>query len=143
MTSPVGSDAPQPWGDNPTPSDVGSGNTGQSSNTGPGWSAPSPGAQPLTDPRESSIWTRLRYRHFTPSGCGVNIPVPAHSASLFVAFARVEQDGNYGVSLDLTWATSWHIDIGDKLTTGFTVQFQNNPSTTGALCWSTYRSEDA
>ena len=142
MTSPVGGDAPQPWGDTSTSPDVGSGNTSDTSGTGPGWTAPAPGAQPLTDPRESSIWTRLRYRHFTPSGCGVAVPVPAAAVTLVVTFARVEQDGNYGVSLQTSWATVASIAIGAKLTTGFTVTFQTAPIATAELCWATYRSED-
>ncbi len=100
-------------------------------------------ASSLTEPQEAAKWSRFRYRHFTPSGCGVNIAVPAGSASLSVVFARVESNGNYGVHLQPSWDTSWSIDPADKLTTGFTVQFGSAPGSDASLNWSTFRSEDS
>lgn len=68
--------------------------------------------------------------------------MPAAAVTLVVTFARVEQDGNYGVSLQTSWATVASIAIGAKLTTGFTVTFQTAPIAMAELCWATYRSED-
>lgn len=100
-------------------------------------------AQPLSDPREAAKWSRLRLRHFTPSGTGVNIPVAAGSVSLAVVFARQESNTDYGVLVLPGWDTTVSIPDDEKSTSGFTVYFGSAPGTASALQWSTHRSEDS
>lgn len=103
---------------------------------------PSLPAQPLSDPREAAKWARLRLRHFTVSGTGVNIPVSAAATSLAVAFAREEPDTDYGVLITPSWGTTHYVT--NKSTTGFTANFGTGaPGGGGILDWSTHRSEDS
>lgn len=103
--------------------------------------APSLPAQPLQDPREAAKWSRLRFRHFTVSGTGVNIAVGAAATSLAVTFAREEPDTNYGVLITPTWDTTLYVT--NKATTGFTANFGTGaPGGGGFIDWATHRSED-
>jgi hypothetical protein len=105
------------------------------------WTAPAAPAGPLSSPREASIWARLRLRHFTPSGTGVGVAVPAGSVSLDIVFARAESNTDYGVLIVPNWDTSSFIT--DKTTTGFTVSFGAAPGSDTTLQWATHRSEDS
>lgn len=108
-----------------------------------GWVSPSPPSQPLSDPREAAKWSRLRYRYFTPSGTGVDVPVGAGVASLAVIFAREESNADYGVHVMPSWSTTVYVAVADKSTTGFTVHFGTNaPGGGGVIQWNTFRSED-
>lgn len=103
---------------------------------------PSLPSQPLSDPREAAKWSRLRLRHFTPSGTGVNIAVAPAATSLAITFARAESDTNYGVIVTPGWGTT--IYVTDKATTGFTANFGTGaPGGGGTIDWATHRSEDS
>ncbi len=101
-------------------------------------------ASPLTDPQEAAKWSRLRLRHFTAAGNGVDLPVGAGAMSLAVVFARVEPNTNYGVTVTPSWDSTAYVALADKSTTGFTVHFGNAaPGGGGTLSWTTARSEDS
>lgn len=108
------------------------------------WVAPSPANASLQDPREAAIWSRLRLRHFTPSGCGVDVAVSAAATSLVVVFERAEPDTSYGLSVLPSWSTTAYVVAADKATTGFTVTFGTGaPGGGGVIQWTSFRSEDA
>lgn len=108
------------------------------------WVSPSPPTQPLQDPREAAKWSRLRLRHFTSAGNGVDLPVGAGVTSLDVVFARVEPDTNYGVTLMPGWSTTAYVPLVDKSTTGFTARFGTAAPGGGSVCsFTTFRSEDS
>lgn len=106
------------------------------------WVEPSLPSGPLTDPQEAAKWSRFRYRHFTPSGCGVDVVVASGAASMAIVFARAESNADYGVSITLGWSSTYYVAIADKSTTGFTVHFGTAPGADSVLSWSTFRSED-
>ena len=102
---------------------------------------PSTPNQGLENDREAAIWNRLRLRHFTPSGCGVDVNVTTGSTSVAITFQRSESNTSYGVNLTPSWATTVHVT--SKATTGFTANFGTAPSgSAGKLDWQTLRSED-
>lgn len=105
--------------------------------------SPSLPSQPLENPREAAKWSRLRLRYFTPSGTGVDVPVGGAVSSLAVTFARQESNTEYGVHVTPSWDTTVWVDVTDKLTTGFTVNFGSaSPGGGGVIQWATFRSED-
>lgn len=105
---------------------------------------PSLPAQPLSDPREAAKWSRLRLRHFTAAGNGVDLPVGAGATSLAVVFAREEPDTNYGVTLCPGWSTTAYVPQADKSTTGFTARFGSAaPGGGSVVSFTTFRSEDS
>lgn len=98
----------------------------------------------LEDPAEAARWQRLRYRHFTASGCGVNAAVGAGVTSKAIVFEREEPDTNYGISLQVGWSTTVYVPAADKSTTGFTARFGTAAPGGGEfLSWATFRSEDS
>jgi hypothetical protein len=109
-----------------------------------GWVSPMTPNAGLEDPAEASRWQRLRLRHFTASGCGVDLPVGAGVTSLAVVFERAEPDTNYGISLQVGWSTTVYVPAADKSTTGFTARFGTAAPGGGEfLSFSTFRSEDS
>lgn len=109
-----------------------------------GWVAPSTPNQGLEDPREAAIWTRLRLRHFTNSGCGVDQNVTTGATTVAITFKRAEPNTNYGISILVGWATTYYVAPADKAKTGFTVHFGTAPAgSAGKLSWATFRSEDS
>lgn len=108
------------------------------------WVAPSTPNQGLEDPAEASRWQRLRLRHFTASGCGVDVAVGAGVTSKAIVFERAEPNTDYGISLQVGWSTTVYVPAVDKHTTGFTVRFGTAAPGGGEfLSWSTFRSEDS
>lgn len=107
------------------------------------WVAPIPPNTGLEDPREAAMWQRLRLRHFTPSGCGVDASVTTGATSVAITFKRAESNTSYGVNVIPSWSTTVYVAAADKATTGFTAHFGTAPSgSPGAISWATFRSED-
>ncbi len=101
-------------------------------------------AQSLTEPQEAAKWARLRLRHFTAAGNGVDLAVAGGATSKAVAFERVEPDTNYGVTVTPSWSTTVYVALADKSKTGFTVHFGSaSPGGGGTISYTSFRSEDS
>ncbi len=96
----------------------------------------------LEDPREAAIWTRLRLRHFTPSGTGVNAAVTSGSTNVAITFKRREPNTTYGLSIIPSWSTTVYVPTADKAITGFTARFGTAAGANDVIQWATFRSED-
>lgn len=124
-------------------SDIGSG-IGQPGGDPQSWTAPALPAGALTDPQEAAKWARLRLRHFTAAGNGVDTAVAGGVALKAVTFKRAEPNANYGVAVIPSWSTTVYVALADKSSTGFTVHFgTNSPGGGGTISWNTFRSEDS
>ncbi len=107
------------------------------------WVAPTPPAQPLSDPQEAAKWSRLRLRWFTAAGNGVDLVVGAGATSLAIVFERVEPNTDYGIILTPGWNTTGYVPVVDKHTTGFTARFGSAAPGGGSVCsYGIFRSED-
>ena len=106
------------------------------------WTAPAQPAGDLTEPQEAAKWARLRLRHFTAAGNGVNLAVGAGASTLAVTFKRVEPNATYGVTITPAWGTT--VWVTNRATTGFTANFGTvAPGGGSTMSFTTFRSEDA
>ncbi len=105
------------------------------------WTAPALPAGALTDPQEAAKWSRLRLRHFTAAGNGVNLAVGAGAGTLAIIFKRAEPNATYGVTITPAWGTTaW---VTNRTTTGFTANFGTvAPGGGSTMSFTTFRSED-
>ena len=101
-----------------------------------------PPAASLTEPQEAAKWARLRLRHFTAAGNGVDLAVGAGATTLAITFKRVEPNATYGVTITPAWGTTaW---VTNRTTTGFTANFGTAaPGGGSTMSFTTYRSEDS
>jgi hypothetical protein len=108
------------------------------------WSAPSTPNQGLESPREAALWNRLRLRHLTASGNGVDLAIAAGQTSLAIVFERIEPNTDYGVTVTPGWSTTAYVPLADKSTTGFTARFGTAaPGGGSVVSFTTFRSEDS
>lgn len=132
----------------PSIQDVGSGIQTGADASGPDgvqpWAAPSVPNQGLQAPREAALWTRLRLRHLTAAGNGVDLAIGAGATSLAVVFEREEPNTDYGVTVTPGWSTTAYVPAVDKSTTGFTARFGTAAPGGGSIAsFTTFRSEDS